>query len=207
MLRRLLGIKTQCESALELGKAISEGFAEGLRNGGVKMKTHVIDGVTYREVERKARVGEKVVVTNKDEGFDGYYNGCIYEVKSYAGHTAVGVTEDTLDGRSIWLMPREYAVLEPVADEAPTQSIEDILASIGVKLVALERKVAELERFTYEPAPEQTFEVGDIVRYKDDVMEIEFFEDGGYIRMRNNSAWEPTDLTLVCRANDRADLT
>jgi len=76
-------------------------------------KTHVIDGVTYREVERKAEVGEKVIiVAERMLGQD--HKGKILTVVAVGGDFVEtdGFWED---GSGLNPVQSEYRVLEPVA--------------------------------------------------------------------------------------------
>lgn len=87
-------------------------------------KTHVIGGVTYKEVVRKAEVGEKIVIYGVE--------GAIYAI--------AGVV--TKNGEHVnGFAPEVYRVLEPIdpPQTTPTGDLLEITAN-------LTRRVHELER-------------------------------------------------------------
>ncbi|MEH6941654.1 hypothetical protein [Bacillus sp. JJ722] len=105
-------------------------------------KIHTIDGVKYREVERKARVGEKVVVTAGVGVFvEGDILFCIHEDRwsgstgiSAKGYLVPNAERDCGEG----LYHREYRVLEPI--EEPTPDLLDIIANLTTKVLQLEKE-------------------------------------------------------------------
>jgi uncharacterized protein YkuJ len=103
-------------------------------------KTHVIDGKTYVEVSRKARVGEKVIIVNAQDGNDdGYENGAVFTVSSTRGRWDLTHVEND----AITLYDEEYLVLEPV-DQAP-ESLADIIANLVRRVASLERRLESAE--------------------------------------------------------------
>ncbi|WP_339306875.1 hypothetical protein [Paenibacillus sp. FSL R5-0519] len=119
----------------------------------------IIDGVKYRMVDRKAAVGERVIVTG--ESCACYHTGELAKVISSNGRVAfVDLTENTNyydDGK--WYIDRkDYRVLEPItsaepapvseplsAKPAPDQAAE-IIAKLTGRVAALEKRVAALEK-------------------------------------------------------------
>ena len=114
-----------------------------------------IDGDRYRLVDRKAKVGEKVIVVNADDiTFEGYKNGDIFIVREVR-HSVIFVTVDS--GEYVALSHFEYNVLDPVEPaetdddvltvdetEAP-KSVLDLLANLARRVTELERKFENLE--------------------------------------------------------------
>jgi len=108
-----------------------------------------IDGARYRLVDRKAKVGEKVIVTNALKGerdncpFD---NGYVSTVIS-AGKQGITVNPCSP------LYHHEYRVLEPVepadvltVDETEaSKSVIDLLANLARRVTELERKHREVD--------------------------------------------------------------
>jgi hypothetical protein len=101
-------------------------------------KTHVIDGVTYVEVERKADLGEKVIIIN-DEVLP-QHNGSIGVVEyEYDGPISVNI------GESIEYFPYVdfggYRVLAKVKPE-----INDLIANLVRRVNSLEQQLAATQR-------------------------------------------------------------
>jgi hypothetical protein len=110
-------------------------------------KTHVIDGVTYVEVNRKAMVGEKVIALS-NWTTDRYSIGDILTVvDSWKGSGDV-LTED---GHAIRLC--EYHVLEPIETEASPQ-VTDLLANLARRVSSLEQQLRDTQRNTEKLAEE-----------------------------------------------------
>jgi hypothetical protein len=110
-----------------------------------------VDGERYRLVDRKAKVGEKVIVTNALKGerdncpFD---NGYVSTVIS-AGKRVITVNPCAP------LYHHEYRVLEPVepaenelvtAEEGDPKSTLDLLANLARRVTELERKLGETNK-------------------------------------------------------------
>lgn len=106
----------------------------------------VIDGARYRMVDRKAAVGERVLVVNTDDiNDDGYVDGAVLTIY---GTWSGGVDVD----HDIALYDAEYRVLEPVETAATPQlselpasdQIAENIAALAARVPGLEAKVAEL---------------------------------------------------------------
>ncbi|NGM81221.1 hypothetical protein G5B47_02210 [Paenibacillus sp. 7124] len=125
----------------------------------------VIDGDRFRMVDRKAAVGERVIiVAENDINGDGYGNGSLF--KAVAGGTnedGEGWT-DTEDG--VTLYDEEYRVLEPVTPAEPTQPLSakpaedqyaENIATLTLKVAELEKRVTTLEAAleAAQPAPKK----------------------------------------------------
>lgn len=114
--------------------------------GVVSIKpTHIvhIDGTRYRMVDRKAAVGERVIIV--EAGSHDFAVGDITEIKRVTDN---GVDEQTRlgDAEYGWLYEEEYLVLESVESETSPQSTDDIIANLVRRVSSLERQVTELER-------------------------------------------------------------
>ena len=103
-----------------------------------------IAGIQYKIAERKAEVGEGVLVVNpEDLNGDGYSIGDIFVVEeSYEDSPWV----DSEGG--VTLFHREYRVLIPVDSKPaePTPDIHDLLANLAQRVTSLERITGELVR-------------------------------------------------------------
>jgi hypothetical protein len=108
-----------------------------------------IDGARYRLVDRKAKVGEKVIVVDAHLNGESYKNGDIFIVREVQ-HSVIFVIVDSV--RYIALSHFEYKVLEPVepaelvtAEEGDDKSVLDLLANLARRVTELERKFESLE--------------------------------------------------------------
>jgi hypothetical protein len=117
-----------------------------------------IDGVRYRLVDRKAKVGEKVIVfDHSNENGNGIFE--VYNV--YIVNNAISYVGK--DGRHYGTSDKNYRVLEPL-DSAEPEPIEvdtrhaspqvvDMLANLAQRIVELERKINDisvtLERYEH----------------------------------------------------------
>lgn len=103
-----------------------------MQESKTEQKTHVIDGVTYVEVARKAKAGELVVIVNKDSELEPYENGDVLLVSS-AGN--VGICSNDK-----YVHTEEYRVLEPIAYPR-----DEVIETLIRKVDALEQRLAEAE--------------------------------------------------------------
>jgi hypothetical protein len=111
-----------------------------------------IDGQRFRLVDRKAKVGEKVIVVDAYINGESYKNGDIFVVRE-ARHSVIFVTIGS--GRHIALSHFEYNVLEPVEPTKITEPVEvdtrhaspqviDMLANLAQRIAELERKINDM---------------------------------------------------------------
>lgn len=105
-------------------------------------KTHVIDGKTFVEVERKAKVGDYVVY-NKGTEYE-----AIYKVTGYFPEDSTPpyyrVAHDPdEDGATVGVSIERSITLEPV-DQAP-ESIVDIIANLTRRVAALESQLRDTQ--------------------------------------------------------------
>jgi hypothetical protein len=100
-------------------------------------KTHVIDGVTYVEVERKAEIGEKIVAIEADD----YGIGEILTAtESDRWGTGEGISIKEYD---CGMYHEEYRVLKPLAVETP--QVTDILANLARRVHSLEQQLRDTQ--------------------------------------------------------------
>lgn len=112
----------------------------------------VIDGTRYRMVDRKAAVGERVIITNAEPGY-GYEQGGVYEIMTLDCDDPC-IWPDGTDQSEIYVESQEYRVLEPVETAATPQlselpasdQIAENIASLAARVSGLEAKVAEMMR-------------------------------------------------------------
>ncbi|AYV74305.1 hypothetical protein M1D49_08025 [Bacillus sp. PK3-056] len=110
-------------------------------------KVHTIDGKQYVEVEREAKVGEKVIIINAEDTGGKYENGNIIIVESanYIGiENRSYASEINPEG---FIDHCEYRVLEPIDSEddlvtASADNPDQIIELLG----NLARRVTELEQ-------------------------------------------------------------
>jgi hypothetical protein len=106
-------------------------------------KTHVIDGVTYVEVDRKAKVGDKIIIINAGWSYDLYRNGDILTVDDYSSN-GVYVNKVATDGNMNGLILKsEYRVLDSIANETP--SVTDLLANLARRVSSLEQQLSDTQ--------------------------------------------------------------
>ncbi|WP_433943636.1 hypothetical protein [Paenibacillus sp. SN-8-1] len=117
-----------------------------------------IDGERFRLVNRKAAVGERVVIVNAvDEALVeyGYDNGQIYEVVSMCGDEP-DIRPDGTEDSEVFLDPHEYRVLEPLtsplSSRPATEQASDNIATLTTQYTELATKVRTLEETVREQA-------------------------------------------------------
>ncbi|WP_449600326.1 hypothetical protein [Paenibacillus sp. Marseille-Q9583] len=100
------------------------------------------DGVSraYRMVDRKAAVGERVIIVKADDlNGDGYGNGALFTADTDDGSMCI----DTTDG--VTLFHEEYAILEPLTQESAALSTLPLADQYAENITVLTRKIAQLE--------------------------------------------------------------
>jgi hypothetical protein len=107
------------------------------------------EGVIYREVNRKANVGELVKIT-EEWGGDQYIGNIVTVIEptdEYVGDDEVYTNGFYEDGSTLNLLLGEYVVLELIGDapkEEPTPQlagIHDSLAKLALEITELKRKI------------------------------------------------------------------
>jgi hypothetical protein len=124
-------------------------------------KTHVIDGVTYVEVDRKAEVGDKILVTNNGDRF--YKKGDYAKVTKVFDIEDYGINVDLTENKSFYgdgkwgIDYRDYVVLEPVQTVEESQAspaIIEMLTSLSRKIVSLESQLRDTQNNLEKQAEE-----------------------------------------------------
>jgi hypothetical protein len=127
--------------------------------------TLVHDGITYRKVNRKAEVGEKVLITYMDTDTDcdvDFEIGDVCTVRESENRLDFVLTEE----HGFEIFDWEYVVIEEV-DTQPLELTEsdvrnnprqviDLLANMALRLTELERKLDAEKRLSDEWAEEMT---------------------------------------------------
>ncbi|CAM2952953.1 hypothetical protein PASE110613_09250 [Paenibacillus sediminis] len=108
----------------------------------------VIDGERYRMVDRKATVGERVVIINARIGY-GYENGDIYTIVSIDPNGDRNIQPDGTQNSEIFIDPDEYRVLEPVesaplSSRSSTDQIAENIATLAARVSTLEETVSKI---------------------------------------------------------------
>lgn len=105
-----------------------------------------IDGERYRMVDRKAKVGEKVIIVKAENTYGKYRNGSVIYVEDV---TIYGIYNDdvrTDDGNVYGIIGHdEYRVLEPVERVEPVLSTSDLIANLAKRVVELERRLSDID--------------------------------------------------------------
>jgi hypothetical protein len=162
IIRKVTGRSDICEG-VEFEPYLNEGevdetigWADGYYKTLEPTDVVVIDNQRYRIVNRKAKVGEKVIVVDAYINGESYKNGDIFVVRE-ARHSVVFVTIGS--GRHIALSHFEYNVLEPVEPTKITEPVEvdtrhaspqviDMLANLAQRVTELERELSEIKKVT-----------------------------------------------------------
>jgi hypothetical protein len=117
--------------------------------------TYVMDGKNYVEVERKARVGDKVLIVNANKSYGKYDNGSVVRVDRVSSigiesNSARTVEDSNSEG---FIHKREYVVLEPLESEE-TPSVTDLLANLARRASSLEQQLSATQANTEKLAEE-----------------------------------------------------
>jgi hypothetical protein len=117
---------------------------------------YVYEGVEYRKVKRKAKVGEKIVVvypTASGSQYRAGFVGTVLEVREKAV---------MVSGVSLGILHYEYCVLEPIQGEEATvdqtqasPAVIDMLANLARRVTQLESQLRATQR-NLETFAEQT---------------------------------------------------
>lgn len=105
-------------------------------------KTHVIDGVTYVEVDRKAEVGEKVYISKVPSDYETFEK--VFTVSKYDDDGDLLFEETS----NYFTRHGDYVVLEPletVDESEASPQVIDMLANLARRLTTAERRVTSLE--------------------------------------------------------------
>jgi hypothetical protein len=119
------------------------------------MKTHVIDGVTYVEVDRKAKVGDLLIMPGLP---------VIYKIEKYPeeGANCLRIVDDICDRGTEFDVTGEivyanslkgFVILEPLVSEEPTQ-VTDLLANLARRVHSLEQQLSDTQNNVERQAEE-----------------------------------------------------
>ena len=101
----------------------------------------------YRMVERKAKVGERIIIIDADiaDYLSNYKNGDVLTVFDidYDGRVTE-VKPNVFDVKIDVILPYEYCVLEPVHDEETSPTVHEMLANLSEQIVKLNRRIDRL---------------------------------------------------------------
>jgi len=104
-----------------------------------------IDGERYRMVDRKAKVGDKVIIVKADRTFGKYENGSVIFVEDV---DELGIYNDSVKKADLnnegLIAHREYHVLEPVERVDPVLSTSDLIANLAKRVVELEQRLSDI---------------------------------------------------------------
>ncbi len=104
-----------------------------------------IDGERYRMVDRKAKVGEKVIIVDAKWAFGKYENGSVIVAEDV---DEVGIYIDDVKevkrNEKGFIAHEEYRVLEPVERVEPVLSTSDLIANLAKRVVELERRLSDI---------------------------------------------------------------
>lgn len=104
-----------------------------------------IDGERYRMVDRKAKVGEKVIIVNAKWAFGKYENGSVVVAEDVDEE---GIYNDDVKevkrNEEGFIAHEEYRVLEPVERIEPVLSTSDLIANLAKRVVELERRLSDI---------------------------------------------------------------
>jgi hypothetical protein len=108
------------------------------------IKTHVIDGVTYVEVERRAQVGDKILIIAASGTYGMYQNGDVIDVERVCYD---GIENDSVSASlnsTGFIHAKEYRVLESL-EYAETPSVTDLLANLANRVYSLEQQLRDTQ--------------------------------------------------------------
>lgn len=104
-----------------------------------------IDGDRYHMVDRKAKVGEKVIIVDAKWAFGKYENGSVVVAEDVDEE---GVYNDDVKevkrNEEGFIAHEEYRVLEPVERVEPVLSTSDLIANLAKRVVELERRLSDI---------------------------------------------------------------
>jgi chromosome segregation ATPase len=122
-------------------------------------KIHVIDGKKYVEVDRKAEVGEKIIVTKK------WYSNDIGKILEVINGKEFNISDATYQvyynhpdncDRCLKRIENEYyRVLEPIEEETqPSPDLTNLLANLARRVLSLEQQLTDTQRNVEQLAQE-----------------------------------------------------
>ncbi|HFE3928766.1 TPA: hypothetical protein ACF3MF_002881, partial [Enterococcus faecium] len=129
--------------------------------GGIKRE--------YVEVDRKAEVGEKIVIVEKDDLEEGYENGDVFTVDRHRPGKSHVESDEARCGGNIdgFILREEYHVLEPT----------DIVHIDGERYVLTDRKAEVGEKIIHLYEGESSGIAREVRKTDDEGVEVDPYED------------------------------
>jgi hypothetical protein len=151
-------------------------------------KTHVVNGVAFVEVDRKAVVGDKILITSPWSTGGMYAYGDILEVNGlvYNGIICNAAKTSLEDGNDEgYIANREFVVIEPLETVDTTQAspaVIDMLANLARRVTQLESQLRATQR-NVETFAEQTESNSEDIRTLDERTQVinaitKFYKEG-----------------------------
>ena len=107
-----------------------------------------IDGERYRMVDRKAKVGEKVIIVKAKWAFGKYENGSVVVAEDVDEEGIYNDdVKDVKRNEEGLIAHEEYRVLEPAIQAErlePVLSTSDLIANLAKRVVELERRLSDI---------------------------------------------------------------
>ncbi|QIG62582.1 hypothetical protein [Sporosarcina phage Lietuvens] len=109
---------------------------------------HAIERITeptpaYRTVKRKARVGERILITDAEDSFDKYKNGDVLTVTGF--HYCDGYYRVKTEPNIVSMFHEEYEVIVGIHGDAETQAILERISSLESETAKLKERITSLE--------------------------------------------------------------
>ncbi|MEY8188630.1 hypothetical protein AB4X15_03005 [Peribacillus simplex] len=170
-------------------------------------KTYLIGDKKYIEVDRAAKVGDKIVIVDASYTGGTYVNGDFLTVTTSFGTAGVRC-EEIANERNYGgqVDPGEYRVLEQVE---PTPDIHDLLANLAQRVTSLERITGTLVRAKFSLESQirdtqnnvQTFAEQTEANTKD----IKFLDDRTYVPEKPTKSAEEIlcEISKILERDDR----
>jgi hypothetical protein len=110
--------------------------------------TYVMDGKEYVEVDRKAEVGDKVLIVNAEFSYGMYRNGDLITVERMDDtgiyNKSIACVGTGGSNSSGCIYHEEYLVLEPLENESSPQ-ITDLIANLANRVHSLEQQLRDTQ--------------------------------------------------------------
>jgi hypothetical protein len=110
------------------------------------IEKHIIDGVNYVEVNRKAEVGDKVLIKHAWITYGKYANGSVLKVDRLHPYGIESDSVGTPGNRNGAVAEKEYVVIEPADKTKASPDIHELLAHLARKVVSIEHQLTDTQR-------------------------------------------------------------
>lgn len=106
----------------------------------------IIDGKEFRLVERKARVGEKVLIKmNADSTYEGNHGKIFDVLEEFGNLNIVDLSGYHIDGSRLNAFTWDYYVLESVNNVLIEEKLMDALSHLAVEVAEIKQKLNEIQ--------------------------------------------------------------